>query len=236
MEEYDEIDLSRLLEICIKNIVLIIVSMMLCSTLAYVITTTLMEKQYTASSRIVIVSNNTNKTDSISNEYNAILLSQKLTDTYKEIMLSEVISNAVIHNLDLDSKYGYTTETYEEVVSVSSVNSTEVMDITVKTNDPYLSASIANEVVNIFMKKIPTIMNIDNVTLLNNAKVPDKPSGPSVLKNTVIGCLIGLFISLLYCLIILLTDTKVKTEEEVKKIFDYPIIGIIPDYDEEDVR
>ncbi len=32
-------------------------------------------------------------------------------------------------------------------------------------------------------------------------------------------------------MISLFTDTKVKTEEEVKGIFDYPIIGSIPYFD-----
>ena len=42
--------------------------------------------------------------------------------------------------------------------------------------------------------------------------------------------MIGAVLCGIYAVIVLLTDTKVKTEEDVKKIFDYPVIGIIPEF------
>ena len=78
------------------------------------------------------------------------------------------------------------------------------------------------------MIDIYDIMQIENVTTLTEAKIPQKKSGPSTIKNVAIGGLIGLVICGIITLISLFTDTKVKTEEEVKQIFDYPIIGSIP--------
>ena len=100
-----------------------------------------------------------------------------------------------------------------------------------------LSADIANEITNVFEEKIYDIMQIENVTTLTNAKVPQKKSGPSTTKNTMIGAMVGLVICVAIVLIQMFTDTKVKTEEEVKKIFtDYPIIGSIPDFEIKDVE
>ena len=79
-------------------------------------------------------------------------------------------------------------------------------------------------------------MQIENVTTLTDAKVPEKKSGPSTLKNTAIGGAIGLLICAAIVVLQLFTDTKVKTEEEVKKIFDYPIIGSIPDFEIKDAE
>ena len=121
-------------------------------------------------------------------------------------------------------------------MKVSSANNTEVMNIEVTTNDPQLSAEIANEVVDVFEEKIYDIMQIENVTTLTDAKVPEKKSGPSTLKNTAIGGVIGLLICAAIVVLQLFTDTKVKTEEEVKKIFDYPIIGSIPDFEIKDTE
>ena len=110
------------------------------------------------------------------------------------------------------------------------------MNINVTTNDPALSADIANEVVDVFEEKIYDIMQIENVTTLTDAKVPQKKSGPSTLKNTMIGGLLGIVICGIITVLQLFTDTKVKTEEEVKKIFDYPIIGSIPDFEIKDTE
>ena len=85
-------------------------------------------------------------------------------------------------------------------------------------------------------EKIYDIMQIENVTKLTDAKVPEKKSGPSTLKNTAIGGAIGLLICAAIVVLQLFTDTKVKTEEEVKKIFDYPIIGSIPDFEIKDTE
>ena len=145
--------------------------------------------------------------------------------------MSEAISDPVISNLDLFNKYEIDSEEYEKIVSVSSANNTEVINVEVKTNDPVLSAEIANEVVRVFEEKIYDIMQIENVTTLTDAKVPTKKSGPSTLKNTAIGGILGLLICAVIVIIQLFTDTKVKTEDEVKKIFDYPIIGSIPDFE-----
>ena len=54
------------------------------------------------------------------------------------------------------------------------------------------------------------------------------------MRNTMIGGIAGLLICAAITFLQLFTDTKVKTEEEVKKIFDYPIIGSIPDFEIKD--
>ena len=69
------------------------------------------------------------------------------------------------------------------------------------------------------------------IGVLNEAKIPEEKSGPSNIKNSLIGLAIGIILSGIMLTIRVLTDTKVKTEEEVRAIFDYPIIGVIPDVD-----
>lgn len=228
-EEYDTIDLMKLFEIIKKNIIWFIVTILVLGTLAYVGTSMFIEKTYSATATVIIVQKN----DSTANQsvtYNDVQLSQKLVNTYTEILKSEAVGDVVVANLDLYDKYEINSKTLKEIVSVSAANGTEVMNIKAETTDPKLSADIANEVVSVFQKKIFDIMQVENVTILNNAKVPTKPSGPSLMKNTALGMIVGFVICMAYAVIKLLTDTKVKTEEDVKKIFDYPVIGIIPEF------
>ena len=72
-------------------------------------------------------------------------------------------------------------------------------------------------------------MSIENVTILNSAKVPEKKSSPSTMRNTLIGFLLGCFVDGCIVVYLLLNDRNIRTEEEMKQIFDYPIIGLIPD-------
>ena len=228
-EDNDTIDLLKLFEIVMKNIVWFIIVIILCGTVAYAGTTLLIDKTYSATATVIIVQNN-NSNASQAVIYNDVQLSQKLVSTYTQILQSEAIGDSVVANLDLYDKYEIDTEKLNKMVEVKAASNTEVMNITATSKDPKLSADIANEMVSVFKKKIFDIMSVENVTVLNSAKIPTKPSGPSTLKNTAIGMMIGAVLCGIYAVIVLLTDTKVKTEEDVKKIFDYPVIGVIPEF------
>ena len=233
-EEY-EIDLLQVFEIIKEKLILFILICMVCCTIALCLTKFAMKEEFTATAKLIIVQ----KSDSATQQnytYSDQQLSQKLAATYSQIIMSEAISDPVISNLNLYDEYGIDSKKYEKIVKVSSANNTEVINVDVTTNDPVLSADIANEVVKVFEDKIYDIMQIENVTTLTEAKVPQKKSGPSTLKNTLIGGILGVLICAAITIIQLFTDTKVKTEEEVKKIFDYPIIGSIPDFEIKDTE
>ena len=228
MNENDEIeiDLSRVFEIVKKHFkpfALIILSV---SIVAALITLFLIPKKYTAEAKLIIVQKSNPDSQQIS--YNDLQTSQKLVNTYSEILKSEAVSDEVIRNLKL-SQDGIDHKAYLDMVNISSVKDTEVIKISVETKDPEQSAKIANEIVSVFRRKIVTIMNIENVTVLNSAKVPEQKSSPSNVKNTMIGFLLGCVIDGCIVMYLLLNDRNIRTEEELKQIFDYPIIGLIPE-------
>ena len=229
-----EIDLFQVFNIIKERLLMFVLICLVCSTVAFCITKFVMKKEYTATAKLIVVQKSNSSTAQQNITYSDLQMSQKLVSTYSQIIMSEAISDPVISNLDLYNKYEIDSEKYNKIVKVSSANNTEVINIDVTTNDPELSANIANEVVNVFEEKIFDIMQIENVTTLTEAKIPQKKSGPSTLKNTAIGLVLGLLICAGITVFILLTDTKVKTEEEVKRIFDYPIIGSIPDFEIEE--
>ena len=51
---------------------------------------------------------------------------------------------------------------------------------------------------------------------------------PSVIRNGIIGALVGFCVSYLVCFIIYINDTKVYDDATIKKSFESPVIGIIP--------
>lgn len=228
----ETIDLLQLLVIAKQNLLLFITICFVCVAGAFCVTKFFISETFTAEAKMIIVQKNDATTNQQNYTYSDVQLSQKLASTYNEIIMSEAISDTVINNLDLDTKYDITNDNFSKIVSVSSANNTEVMNIKVVTTDPELSANIANEIVSVFEKKIYDIMQIENVTSLSEAKVPTKKSGPSITKNCALGLVMGIVICGAIAVIKLLTDTKVKSEEDVKKIFDSSkvhIIGNIPE-------
>ena len=221
-----EIDLSRVFEIVKKYFKPFALIILAASIVAALITLFLIPKKYTAEAKLIIVQKSNPDSQQIS--YNDLQISQKLVNTYSEILKSEAVSDEVIRNLKL-SQDVIDHKAYLDMVNISSVKDTEVIKISVETKDPEQSAKIANEIVSVFRRKIVTIMNIENVTVLNSAKVPEQKSSPSNVKNTMIGFLLGCVIDGCIVMYLLLNDRNIRTEEELKQIFDYPIIGLIPE-------
>ena len=79
--------------------------------------------------------------------------------------MSEAISDEVIANLGLDTKYGFKIKDYSKIVNVTSEDNTEVLTVSVETTDSELSANIANEIVYVFIGKIYDIYDVKNVIM-----------------------------------------------------------------------
>ena len=236
MENNDVIEISfeQIWVAILKAFVPCSLIIIIMTTLAFLGTKLFIDEQYTATAKLIIVQE---KDDSSQVTYSDLQISQKLTSTYSEILKSEAISDDVLRNItdmgyisndDLENPVYYDTESYNNMVKVNSIKDTEVINISVETNDPKLSALMANEIVKVFNNKIYNIMKIENVTVLNQAKVPLEKSGPSLMTNMALGAILGFVIDGIIIVVMIFNDRKVKTEEEVKAIFETPIIGLIP--------
>ena len=231
-----EIDLLEILRIIREKFFLFFAIVLVFCSIAFCITKFLLKEEFTAEAKMIIVQKSDSASAQQSYTYSDVQLSQKLASTYSQIIMSEAISDEVINRMNLYELYEIDSEEYSKIVKVKSADNTEVMNVTVTTNDPKLSSDIANMICAVFEEKIYDIMQIENVTTLSEAKIPQKKSGPSTAKNVLIGALVGMVICGIMTLIELFTDTKVKTEEEVKAVFDFPIIGSIPYFEIKDAE
>lgn len=223
MEE-KEIDLVELLDVIKKNFIKYILFGILFGTLMFAVSEFLITPKY-ESSVSLIVNNEKNNNNQDNVQLNEIQLNQKLVGTYTEIIKTRGIADQVINNLGLDISY----EEFSDMVSVESKNDTEIFEVKVIDTIPERAADIANETSNVFKDSIVKIMKVDNVQILDKAIVADKPSSPKIVKNTAIGFILGFIISMFVSVIKLMTDTTIKTAEDITSEFNLPVIGMIPD-------
>ena len=155
---------------------------------------------------------------------NDITLNQKLVSTYREIIKSRKVLKQVIDTLELDYQY----EQLASLITVGSVNETEIIKVTVKNEDPLAAMTIANEVADIFCKEIINFYQIQNVNIIDKAELNDTPYNINLVKQIVIYLLIGFVASCAIVFIMYYFDTTVKTKEEVEEKVGLPVLGIIP--------
>ncbi|HEX8101860.1 MAG TPA: polysaccharide biosynthesis tyrosine autokinase, partial [Solirubrobacteraceae bacterium] len=67
-----------------------------------------------------------------------------------------------------------------------------------------------------------------NAELVQPADVPSSPSAPKPVRNTVAGLLLGLLLGILLALLAERIDRRIRDTEEIERIFDRPIVGLVP--------
>ena len=155
---------------------------------------------------------------------NTVSLNQKLVSTYREIIKSKRVLKQVIDNLDLDYEFG----ALEKMISVNSINDTEIISVVAKNEDPVVAMKIANEVAEIFCDEIVEIYQIKNVNIIDKAEVNDIPYNVNLVKQIIMYLLIGVVLSCAVVFIMYYFDTTIKTKEEIEERVGLPVLGIIP--------
>ena len=151
-------------------------------------------------------------------------LNQNLIGTYSEIIKSKTIAKEVINTLGLDMS----PDELISSVTVTSKDDTELIEITVSTEDSKLSADIANSLTEVFREKVNQIYKIDNLSVIDIAEPSSLPYNIGTVKNIVIFALVGLIISCGVVFLIVYFDDTVKDEKDIESLLNIPVIASIP--------
>ncbi|SPE15523.1 Capsular polysaccharide type 8 biosynthesis protein cap8A [Leuconostoc mesenteroides] len=125
------------------------------------------------------------------------------------------------------TKYHLSVDDLKSMVTISSQQNSQVFSINVKSKDPKLAADVANEVADVFKDKIGGFMKINNVSIVDSAKANKKPVSPNTKLFTLAGLVALGGITFLYMLIKELSDTTIKSPDEVSQLFGMTNLGVI---------
>ena len=226
----EELDLKELFNIFWSKKIPIILLVLIFAVLGFIYTMTMVTPMYTASTTLVLASSNSGEgsTTSTTNSITTsdITLNSNLVSTYSVLVRSKDVLVQVISNLGIDISW----EDLRNNVTVSSVEDTEVLEISVTNLNPEYAADIANEIAKVFTDKVGEIYNINNVHVVDEAETPKEPSNINYQKNIVVFAFIGAVIAVLYVLIANMLDTTIKTADDIEKQFKLPVLASIPMY------
>ena len=215
-----EIDLWEICLVLIHNLALIISVGIMVALGAFLFTQLLVTPTYESTTKIYIL----NKQENASVTYSDIQLGTQLTKDYAELIQSRFVLEEVVQGMGLDLTY----EQMKEKVSVTTPTDTRILAITVKDSDPVMAMKMANAIREAAAVHIMNVMDIQAVNVAETANMPMKNSSPSVLKNTFIGGLLGVFLIIAVVLVRYLMDDTVKTPEDVEKYLQLSTLAVIP--------
>lgn len=159
-------------------------------------------------------------------------LAQNLIGTYSKLVKRKSVLRKTIDNLGINE----TEETLEKKITVSAIEETEMIKITVKDEDPVKAMKIANEVTNVFAETISDIYNLNNVYIVDEAEESIVPCNVNHIRDIAIFFIIGLVISIIYVLIANMFDNTIKDADDIENSTDLIALVSIPYVDDENKK
>ena len=116
------------------------------------------------------------------------------------------------------------------LVTISTVDNTEVIKITCTSLNPVISADICTYIAEFAPNILIRTTKAGSVEPIGHAKVAKGPSSPNVKRIAIIGALLGAVLAVAVIVIADMLDTRIKVGEDIKKRFpNIPILAEIPD-------
>lgn len=220
-----EIDLSTLFRMLINKWYIIISATLLVFGLAYLYAFLMIDNEYTANTSMIVLVENEEQTSEQNFNF-----SQKLTKTYTELAKSNLVINQVKENLSLS----LTNETIRDMMTISGVQDTPVIKLSVVASDNELAQAIANETVEVMQIVSLNYEGFDNIEILDIADRPEIPSGPNRLLYLIIGTLLGGILGVGIVFLIELFDRTIKSPHDIEDKLGLRLLAMIPDYQMEE--
>ncbi|MCS7459903.1 Wzz/FepE/Etk N-terminal domain-containing protein [Paenibacillus doosanensis] len=228
-----ELDLKDYIKIIKKRIWIIIAIVLVCTVVTGAASYFFIQPVYEASTKLIVnKSNERLGLDQV--DINSINLNIRLIDTYKEVIKTPRIMDKVVQDYP---EFQLTAEELIKKIKVSSVNNTQVMTVVVQDHSYEKAANIVNAVSKVFQREIPSIMKVDNVSLLNEAQVSEKPVPvkPNPKLNIAISFVVSLMAAVGLAFLLDYLDDSIKTEEDVKEFLELPTLAMIARIEADDL-
>lgn len=227
MEE--EIELWQYWEMLKKRWLIIVVLPLIAALTSGIISFFILKPVYQASTTLIVGKKASEAGQAAVQmlDNNVLLANQQLAKTYAEIAKSRTVEQNVIEDLDME----ITVEALDKMVSITSVKSTEILEIQVTNTDPDFAAAIANSMAQEFSKAVIEIKKVDSVSIVDTAVSPTNPIKPNKQLNILIAFVVGLMAAAGLAFLLEYLDNTIKTSADVENVLGIPVLGVIPIYE-----
>lgn len=224
-----EIDLKQILDIIKSKMILIIAVTILLALGSMLFTSFFITPKYTSSIRFCLVANTTDEqSPSISNDRTSSLYAKEMMETCLVALntgdaYSEINEQLKTINSEYDNK-----EVNKDNFDIKAIGASNNFEVKITTKDPQLSYDACYAFENMAKSLIPEIGKL-KLKKIDSPVFSNKPSSPSLIKNSILGALIGFVLSAATVVIIALLDNTVKKGADVARQLDILLLAEIPD-------
>ena len=219
------VDLKQFLNSVYKKLWFLISLPILSCIVTVILSAYIIIPVYESSSTLYIINKTTDTGVKNNINYNDFLTNQMFVKDYRELIKSRSVTKEVIEELRIKD---LSPGVLAGKITVSMKSETRVLEIKVRDSNPIRAKTLTETVSKIFAKKSISLMNVDNVNIVDYAEVPQEPIRPKPLRYGVYALFLSFFISVCIIFLIEYFNDKIKTSEDVENYMGLTVIGIIP--------
>lgn len=215
--------LLELFQLLRKHLKLVIALPIACALAMGAFSFVMMGNTYTASVSMYVLSQSAQGENNAAIQYNDLSASQMLTNDVSQLIKSERVVQQTAKDLGMS-----VGELESSKIEVTSSTTTRLITIAVTSDSPQLAAAVANGIARTTNSVAQEIMAVEAVNLIDEAEVPQAPSGPPRLMYTAVAFLAGIFIAAAIVVVMDMVNTRIRKPEEIEELLGVPVIGRIP--------
>lgn len=230
MNDTIELDLKELGRALLKNIWAIILCAVIAGLGMLVYTANFVTPTYKAD--VTMYVNNSSGVNSQYMSSSDLAVAQRLVETYTNIIASHTVLSKVAEASGLD----ITADQIRSMLAASAVGETEMFKVSIIAPDPQLAADLANVIAEIAPGEIKNFIPGSTAKVVDYARIPKSRYSPSYTSSTVLAALVGGFLAAAVVIAQQLLDNRITKKEDLEKIYEIPVLGSIPELEEEPHR
>ena len=218
----EQLSIISIIDMLLRRWTIVFLTTILVGVFSFVYSEVFIDPVYSSSASLYVNSERQKVNDDISQ--GAITSSRQLVMTYAEILNARTFLTTISD--ELDNKY--TVNELRSMITMDSLNETEILSITVKGNDADDVYRITKNIVKYAPDELIRVVEAGSVKVLDDASETKTPISPNIRRNTFIGVFIGLVLGAFIVIVLELFDTRIKSGDEISQRYKEPLLGEIP--------
>lgn len=212
-------ELQELWRVIRKRLKMIIIITVVAVATSGILSKFVLPKQYAGTTTLIVIPHNS--TQSL---LTSMVTGQQLVDTYAQLVTSRPVVGGVIQSLGLNVSVTHLTK----MITATPLTNTDLLTVTVKAPSSSFAAQVANEVAVKTVSEVTLVQGQKNLKVVNSAINNPIPVGPKTKVNVAIALVLGLMVSAGLAFLLEYLDDSVRSEDDVKRLFDLALLTVIP--------
>lgn len=229
MEE--TISLKEIFEVLRKHLASIIIAMFAGLALAGIVTFFVITPKYSSQAQLIVT-----LPQSETANVNDVNTNLQMINTYKDMIVSDLVLNEVKDRLESESNVKMTAGEIKDAISVNQSQNSQMFSILATNPNAVTAQKIANTTALVFQENAKDVMNVDKISIISSAVASTSPVSPNNKLNLAIGLVLGLMVGVGLAFLFELLDRTVKDDKFVTDTIGYTILGTVPQMSQKELN